>query len=57
MDDETLEFVLEAVKIVAEEGWKLLPQVNSETSRLSTLNIDFRVECEYNYSRGVYTCT
>ena len=57
MDDETLEFVLEAVKIVAEEGWKLLPQVNSETSRLSTLNIDFRVECEYNYSCGVYTCT
>lgn len=27
MDEETAQFVLEAVKAVAKEGWKLLPQV------------------------------
>lgn len=27
MDEETVQFVLEAVKLVAKEGWKLLPQV------------------------------
>ncbi|KAL4229996.1 hypothetical protein ACF0H5_010384 [Mactra antiquata] len=33
LDDETLEFTLEAVKMIAEEGWKLLPQYmfNPET--------------------------
>ena len=27
MSDTTVEFVLKAVKMVAEHGWKLLPQV------------------------------
>ncbi|XP_056010628.1 uncharacterized protein LOC125679381 isoform X2 [Ostrea edulis] len=33
MDEETVQFVLEAVKLVAKEGWKLLPQYmfNPET--------------------------
>ena len=28
MDDATVDFVLEAVDMVATHGWKLLPQVN-----------------------------
>lgn len=33
MTDKDIDFVLEAVKMVAEEGWKLLPQykLNNET--------------------------
>ena len=27
MDDDTISFILESVKLVAEHGWKLLPQV------------------------------
>ena len=28
MSDDAVHFVLEAVKMVAEHGWKLLPRVN-----------------------------
>ena len=33
MSDDAIEFVLKAVKMVAEHGWKLLPQVNFPTTR------------------------
>lgn len=29
LDEDALDFTLEAVKLVAEHGWKLLPQVHS----------------------------
>ena len=32
MSDDAVDFVLEAVKMVAEHGWKLLPQVNEAKS-------------------------
>ena len=32
MSDHAVDFVLEAVKMVAEHGWKLLPQVNGTKS-------------------------
>lgn len=31
MDDETVHFVLEAVDMIATHGWKLLPQVTSDS--------------------------
>lgn len=31
MSDEAIEFVIEAVKMTAKEGWKLLPQVGCIT--------------------------
>ena len=45
MDDETLGFVLEAVKLVAEEGWKLLPQYmfNPETGEWRQVNFQVSV--------------
>ena len=45
MDDETLEFVLEAVKLVAEEGWKMLPQYmfNPETGEWRQVNFQVSV--------------
>ena len=33
MSDDATEFVLKAVKMVAEHGWKLLPQVKSRATR------------------------
>jgi hypothetical protein len=35
MDEETIQFVLEAVKLVAKEGWKLLPQVRDNSAHLT----------------------
>ena len=37
MSDEEIEFVIEAVKMVASDGWKLLPRYVSDMKH--TLNI------------------
>lgn len=39
MADEDVEFVIEAVKMVAEHAWKLLPQVQS----------DLYIKCLFNW--------
>ena len=36
MCDDAVEFVLKAVKMVVEHGWKLLPQVNSPQCMIVT---------------------
>lgn len=42
MSEEAVEFVIEAVKMIAREGWKLLPQVNllyTSASMISPSNV------------------
>ena len=51
LDDATLEFILEAVRLVAEEGWRLLPQYmfNPETGEWRQVNfqvIHFILKCQ-----------
>ena len=41
MCDDAVEFVLQAVKMVAQYGWKLLPQVKKSTLRDALTQIVF----------------